>query len=82
MLNFKANESLINVRLEDLQPVIDAAKSNNEAQVTQALIESTKGKFKKNHINIFDVTFEDGVCECSIWDEIKHDYILEFAFDL
>lgn len=82
MLNFKANESLINVRLEDLQPVMDAAKSNNEAQVTQALIESTKGKFKKNHINIFDVTLKDGVCECSIWDEIKHDYILEFAFDL
>ena len=82
MLNFKANESLINVSLEDLKPVMDAAKDGNEAKVTQALIDCTKGKFIRDHLKIFDVTFEDNVCECSIWDELKHDYILELAFDL
>ena len=82
MLTFKTNESLINIRLEDLNPVIEVAKNKDEAQTTQALIEATKDKFLKNHVNIFDVTIEDGICECSIWDELKHDYILELAFDL
>ena len=70
------DEKVINIKQEDLEPVIEMAKSKDEEKTREALVECTKDKF------IYDVQFEDNVCECRVWDEIRHDYILELTFDL
>ena len=50
--------------------------------MTQALVESTKSKIIKDHIYFFDASIRNGVYQCVVWDETKHDYALEFCFIL
>lgn len=76
------DEKVIYVKQEDLEPVIEMAKSKDEEKTREALVECTKDKFLRSHLAIYDVQFEDNVCECRVWDEIRHDYILELTFDL
>ena len=33
-------------------------------------------------LNFFDASIRNGVYQCVIWDETKHDYALEFCFIL
>lgn len=79
---FKCDEKVINVKQEDLTPVLNAAETRDENIVREALVDCTKNKFLRSHLAIYDVQFEDNVCECRVWDEIRHDYILELTFDL
>ena len=79
---FKIDKKLIDAELEDLGSIVEAAKANDETQMTQALVESTKSKIIKDHIYFFDASIRNGVYQCVVWDETKHDYALEFCFIL
>ena len=79
---FKIDKNLIDVELKDLSSIVGAAEANDETQMTQALVESTKSKIIKDHIYFFDASIRNGVYQCVVWDETKHDYVLEFCFIL
>lgn len=79
---FKCDEKVISVKQEDLTPVLNAAETLDENIVREALVDCTKNKFLRSHLAIYDVQFEDNICECSVWDEIRHDYILELTFEI
>lgn len=76
------NENLINISVEELKPVTLIAKSKDIDKISQVFIECIKDKICSWVTTIYDVTFKDNTCNCVIWNENSHDYILEFTFEI